>query len=376
MNAENNFTLWTKKYGNETSGHISAHTSQILQSQNSPHRITSSSNPIILKKSSYIKTGKYPKHLNFGRNKLFASYIEGCGIDMFEFVDNKLIKITSNKLPASCIHSIIYRNLIYVSVSTLCSKKSKKDLLAVLNADNLEKLELVSTRGKWSKFIKIHPTQPLLFVSNWFSNDLSVFDIHNPEKPVFLRKIKCGISPRGIDFTPDGKIGLVACYYSRNIVEIKVSGESNVKVTYIGKPYDYPNYSGNMRDIKIINNKSAIVSNMGRNLIHLYSIKKRKIVKSTIVGKHPNSITIYKNSHVLVSCFLSNRLYLLNVPGLKILGVSRATGKNTVGLATFGETVFSSAFGSGLIEVWKPAKQINKTNPRIGGRRTPAPTKT
>lgn len=193
-------------------------------------------------------------------------------------------------------------------------KSGQMDKVVCIDLRNFKTLFEIPTGGKWCKQIEYHPDKHLL-VSNWNSNDISVIDVKNIRKPQLKQLIPCGISPRGIAFTANGKTGVVAGFYSRNLTFLSYNKrDRKFYIDKISAPFDYPNYSGNMRHVVIDDSRNvAFVSNMGRNLIHKVDLKTKQIIKSFPVATLPNTIAISEDKKYLaVSCRGSDLVCVLN----------------------------------------------------------------
>lgn len=212
-------------------------------------------------------------------------------------------------------------------------KEGLKDKIFCLNLVTFKRVFEIETKGQWSKYIAYHPDK-LLAVSNWHSNDLSIIDIKNIQSPKLVQVIPCGISPRGIAFIPDGKLGIVTGFYSRNLTYLDYdSTNRKFFISKISEPFDYPNYSGNMRHVVIDKSKDfAFVSNLGRNLIHKVNLKEREIKESYPCGIHPNTIVLSEDGKYLaVSCRESNIACVLDANTGRIITIVN-TGPAPTGL--------------------------------------------
>ena len=345
------FKSWTNKFGDARHGHVSSKTSVLLADKNPPKSHDSAALPIVLNKISELKTSPQPKHIIIKDKRVFVSCIEGRCVDIFQFSEGNQPYLRTIKFSYPCIHSELIDKYLYTTLTSFSKAPFRKDIIAVTDlASNAT--TYTTTKGKWSKVIAKNPKKPMLFVSNWFSNDVSIFDVHNPSAPKFVEKVTCGISPRGIAFSPKGNLALIACYYSRNIIEIGIN-DINVHIKHIGNPYDFPNYSGNMRDIAIDSpGTNAYISNMGRNLVHKYCIECKEITKSCNVGSSPNSIHL-KGKILLVNCCKSNCIYVLNAENMSVLGISEKTLLGPVGLGMLSPNIYiTTSFGNNCLEIW------------------------
>ena len=194
-------------------------------------------------------------------------------------------------------------------------KSGLKDKLVCINLCTFKTVFEIETKGKWSKAIAYHPDK-LLAVSNWHSNDVTIIDIRNVKKAKVTQVIPCGTSPRGIAFNKSGSSGIIAGYYSRNLTFLKYNKvDRKFYIEKITEPFDFPNYSGNMRHVVFDDfHNQAFVSNMGRNLVHKINLQTQDIVESYPVATFPNTIKLSEdNKYLAVSCRESDMVCILNV---------------------------------------------------------------
>lgn len=309
------YKIWFEKYG----AHILTNNSSALTSdfvsQNFSQVAWTLSNKQQYKQVKYVRSKRYLILTSMvGRSiKIFSAD------EVFENYSPNIEKVTLPLYTRHFKHQVvevcINPNEKYAFFSlTDFGKEGLKDRVFCLDLNSFQKVFTIDTRGKWSKYIAYHPDD-LLVISNWHSNDLSIIDVRNLDQPRVVQIIPCGVSPRGIAFTSDGNLGLVAGFYSRNLTYLKyIPKKRRFSIEKISAPFDYPNYSGNMRHVVIDRkDENAYISNMGRNLIHRVDLSKKEIVESYPCGSHPNTIVLSDNSKYLaVSCRKSNIICLLD----------------------------------------------------------------
>jgi len=312
----NNYSAWLEKFGEHISSNTSENLSKLLIAPNFSQKIWEMPNRQQYKQIKIVKSKKLVILTSlFGRSiKIFSldeveengsGLIQRPSIPVFsKFFNQQVVEVCFDPTESYAFFSL-----------TDFGKEGLKDKVLCLNLKTFETVFEIETKGSWSKYIAFHPYN-LLLVSNWQSNDISIIDIKNIYKPKLVQVIPCGISPRGIGVTPGGKICIVACFYSRNLVFLRyLKSKRKFKIDKIMDPFDYPNYSGNMRHVvtdKI--GKYAYVSNMGRSLIHKVEIKGKKIIESYPCGTFPNTIALSEDQKFLaVSCRQSNIACVLDL---------------------------------------------------------------
>lgn len=318
------YRTWLASYRKHISAERSRKLSDSLLSFNFPQKIWELLNKQQYKQVKVVRSRKLAILTSmFGRSvKIFSlEILEKNGTSKVELLTLPLfVKHFQNQVIEVCIDPS--ERYAFFSLTDF-GKEGLKDKVFCLNLQDFSDVFEIETKGQWSKYIAYHPCK-LIVVSNWHSNDLSVIDIKNISKPKLVQIIPCGISPRGIGFTLDGKLGIVAGFYSRNLTFLGyLPKERNFMIDKITKPFDFPNYSGNMRHVAIENRgKYAFVSNLGRSLIHKVDLKKKEIVKSYPCGTHPNTIVLSEDDKYLaVSCRQSNIVCILDTRSGRIQSI-------------------------------------------------------
>ena len=361
MNEHNtNQKLWQKKFGNRYFGYVSRLYQWLLKRKTKIDFLNVTKLPIVFYSVAKTKTASQPKQVVFHpkSNLAFVSCMKGKRVQIFNCNQNNLELVDELFFRDQCVELAIYNNLCLVTLSRFSRIPGSTDKLAIIDIESRKILSTISTGGNWSKFIEIHPSG-LIFVSNWRSNNLSIIDISDILHPKVIQLLPCGISPRGIAFIKSGELGLVAGFYSQNIIEIRQKSLKLFEVSFIGDPYNYPNYSGSMRDVVIdSSNKFAYISNLKSNLLHIYHIPNRNIVKSLLMGKYPNSIRFFNSfqTKLLVSCRESNTVCLLDIETCEVEGCSELNTKKSTGLSIYPDGFLVTSFKENLLELHKIIK--------------------
>lgn len=342
---------WKNKYGNPESGHVSTRSSEKLMKTTDVSSIDVFNVPISGNLLSSHKTAAQPKQVSYDTktNLLCISCLSGRRLEIYKNPE-KLELIKTFEFDLQCVEVITETGFCYFTLTDFSYDDNGTNYLGIVDLEKLVFLGMVKTGGLWSKYITVNRSLKHLYVSNWHSNSISIFDISNNSEPEYLTSIECGISPRGICVGEDPKIVYVACYYSRNIIELRYINNEYVTAN-IGDPYDYPKYSGNMRDILNLGADKYVVSNMGRNLLHLYDSRANRIVYSLTVGKSPNSISKVSKG-IVVSCKGDDCLVIVD-EGVQQVKSVIYTGRGPTGLSSYKDYLFCTCFDEGLLQVFK-----------------------
>ena len=293
--------------------------------------------PIMFKRSAVCATAAQPKQvaISDAHNIAFVSCMEGRCVQIFDLGGLRLLNTL--RFDEQCVEVVVDGSLLFVTTTNF-GRITKKNMLHLVDIPSKCVIGSVDPEGNWSKVIAISPSSDVALVSNWHTHDVSVVDVRNTREPHLLQRVACGESPRGLVFVDDSKV-LAACFYSGTIVELTRKRGNGFAVSHKTLPFGFPGYSGNPRDIVLDPNDKDIawVSNLGRNLVHRYSIGKRRIIDSVMVGREPNSIRFSKedNTLLLVSCRASNTIVAVDTKTRTLTGKSSTTGNLPTGLETF-----------------------------------------
>lgn len=320
--------------------------------------------PILARRMASHQTASQPKQVAIASQKklAFVSCMKGKKLQIFDY-SSGLSLVDEIEFPDQCVEVTVCGDLCFVTSTNFARDADavrgvhKRNFLTIISIDSGKILSTIDTGGNWSKVVKIHPNRKLALVSNWHTHDVSVIDIQDPSSPQLKQRLTCGESPRGIAFTESGEGVLVTGFYSGNIIELRQSTEGRFHVEHVGQRFNTPHYSGNLRDILIDqeNEDLAWISNMGRNLVHQYSLREREFVASFLVGKSPNSLNFLEMDglKLLVSCRGANVVLILDTKTRTVKGRSEFTGKSPTGLAAIPRGFLLSGFASHTLELYR-----------------------
>ena len=245
----------------------------------------------VLEKIDDYACGKQPKQVLFSPDNKYVvlPLLNDTGFDIFSIEEKKVTqRITppsSKELGfAECLF-IPEKNAFFVSQMTTAK-------IYEYEYPGFAYKREISTDGNWSKFIAWSAEQNMLAVSNWVSNDVSLI---NYDDGTVIRKLSCGKAPRGLCFIDGGKSIICLCFDSGKIQKFNTeTGELEDSLTI---------KNAAMRHICV--NKAetqAFISDMyHRNILKL-DLSTFTITATTKVFNNPNTIDLYKDKYLFVSC--------------------------------------------------------------------------
>lgn len=150
----------------------------------------------------------------------------------------------------------------------------------------------ISTKATWSKFIAYCPEKNILAVSNWVSNNISIID-YDTEKVLLFINTKA--SPRGIFFVNGGKEIISLAFDGHAIEKFETDTGKLIK--------SIPVETSAMRHIVCDNAKKyAYVSDMYHRCVYKVNLESFSIESKARVFNNPNTIDLYKDKYLFVSC--------------------------------------------------------------------------
>src|SRR3989304_6920758 len=235
--------------------------------------------PQIFTKIDAKTTKAQPKQGSYDINshQAFVSCMEGKTLQVFSVNEDKIKHKKNIPFEDQCVEVLADGEFVFVTTTNFeRPPRILKNKLWILDIKTSEIISSVDTEGNWSKLIALRPQGGELLVSNWHSHDISVIGISNPRKPIVKQVLKWGEAPRGMAFLPEGDRLIVTGFYSGNLGIMEKNKQGEWTNVFTSEPFDKPNYPGNMRHVLISpDNQYAIVSNLGRNLVHFWNIQNK-----------------------------------------------------------------------------------------------------
>jgi|GEM_PF-1441059 len=183
---------------------------------------------------------------------------------------------------------------------------SKKAVIQDYQTGDKESLNLKFIRtGNQPKVIAVSPDENWIFVANWKGHDIAVID---SKKMVVVKRIKTGLYPRGICFTPTA--AYVANFGSHTISEIDLKS--------LKKKRTFRNVGASPRHLVLaLDGRSIYVSNHGDKHIRQVDLASGKIIRKTQVGTEPRTICLSGNKKFLfVTNYKDDTLSVLDLDSM------------------------------------------------------------
>ena len=157
---------------------------------------------------------------------------------------------------------------------------------------NNDSIEQYDSKGRWTKIIEMNPSQNLVAMSHWSSDDVTVFEVNTKN---FIRRIKTGETPRGIVWLNDS-IFVTALFEDGDVEVFNVNNGKKI--------HHIKGYGGAARDLQYDKeNKIIYYSNMGVAKIFKYDWTRKKYLGEIKVDYKPNTIRLSPdNKYLFVSC--------------------------------------------------------------------------
>ncbi|MBC7655457.1 MAG: YncE family protein, partial [Oligoflexus sp.] len=140
-------------------------------------------------------------------------------------------------------------------------------LIVNTETGTIEKKILIEQQG--SHFLVIHPSKPVVFVTNINSGSVSVIDL---EQDKVIKIIHCSLATEGIDITPDGSEIWVTNNKENTITIISTNTYQITNTLTTGKEPLRLKFS--------IDGKHCLVTNSGDGTISVYDQHSKKEIKT------------------------------------------------------------------------------------------------
>ena len=242
-------------------------------------------------KIGVYKCGLQPKQVLFSPDGKYIvlPLLDDDGFDIFSVSEKKIIKRinppNAKKVGFAEGLFIPEKNAFFVSQMTTAR-------IYEYTYPGFEYKREISTGGNWSKFIAYSSEKNLLAVSNWVSNNISLIDY---ESGTVLKKIATGKAPRGLYFIDGGK-SIISLSFDSGIIE-----QFNTETGVREKKLSIQNAA--MRHI-VVNaaRDTAYISDMYHANILKLDLKTFTVTEKVKVFTNPNTIALYKDRYLFVSC--------------------------------------------------------------------------
>lgn len=243
------------------------------------------------KKTGTYKCGRQPKQVLFSPDSkyIIMPLLDDDGFDIFSIEQKKIIKRI--KTPSSKEKGFA-EGLFIPGKNTFFISQMTTGRIYEYSYPAFEYKRTIETKAKWSKFIAYCTQNNLIAVSNWTSNNISLINYTTGK---LIRFINTKASPRGIYFLNEGK-EIISLAFDGHAIE-KFKTETGELLNSISVE------TSAMRHIVCDSkNKYAFVSDMYHRCVYKINLETFKIVSKARVFNNPNTIDLYKDKYLFVSC--------------------------------------------------------------------------
>ncbi|GHT65766.1 hypothetical protein FACS1894110_08310 [Spirochaetia bacterium] len=235
-----------------------------------------------------IPTGRQPKSAYFSPtgDRIFVPLLDESGVDVFRFsaaeetapaisFERRLTVPESNA--RGFVEAMIDEGRREVWVSNM-----EENRVHIFDLDTLLYKTHADTGGVMPKVIVQSPGGEITAVSNWLSQNISIFDSETRE---LLYKIAAGGTPRGMAFSPDGSLLYTAIFNAPLIRVIDISQKK------VAKSFSLYEGDGAARHV-IYHEGKLFVSDMARGNVCILDAATGKLLQSRRIGPNINTIIL------------------------------------------------------------------------------------
>ena len=232
-------------------------------------------------------TGEQPKSAYFSPDgrRVFVPLLAQQGVDVFRFEQyyglNRLVFEKRLSVPESTATGFV-EAMIDEKRRELWVSNMEENKVHIFNLDSLEYKSSIGTGGVLPKVIIQNPEGNLTLVSNWVSQNISVFD---SETKRLLQRIPVGGTPRGMAFSPDGGLLYVAIYDGPVIAVV------DMKENKVTTRYTLYEGEGAVRHV-IYKDGKLYVSDMYRGTVNILNALTGALMVSRRIGPNINTIAL------------------------------------------------------------------------------------
>ena len=218
------------------------------------------------------QTGTQPKSAYFSPDgqRIFVPLLNQHGIDVFRQAEGKLEYETRLTVPNSKAVGFV-EAMCDASRRELWISNMEENKVHIFNLDTLEYKTSLNTGGVLPKVITQSPDGKITAVSNWVSQNLSIFD---SETKQLLRRISVGGTPRGMAFSPDSTLIYTAIY---DLPQVAVVSLTENKVI---RRFQFHQRTGAARHI-IYRDEKLYVSDMFQGSVTILNASNGAVLRSS-----------------------------------------------------------------------------------------------
>jgi DNA-binding beta-propeller fold protein YncE len=239
----------------------------------------------VMKLLGEYSTGVQPKSAYFSPDgrRIFVPLLDQHGVDVFRFPDQSPALVFEKRLsiPGSAavgfVEAMTDERRRELWVSNMVENK-----VHIFNLDTLDYKTSLGTGGILPKVIAQNPDGSLTVVSNWVSCDISVFDSASKS---LLRRIPIGGTPRGMTFSPDGKLLYTAIFDAPLIAVVDMTQNK------VSARYRFYEGAGAARHV-IYRDGRLYVSDMYRGTVNILNASTGTLLASRRIGPNINTIVL------------------------------------------------------------------------------------
>ena len=228
-------------------------------------------------------TGEQPKSVYFSPDgqRLFVPLLAQHGIDVYQLIGNTLIYEKRLIVPGSTATGFV-EAFCDARRSELWVSNMEENKLHIFDLNTLEYKTSLASGGVFPKVIAQSPDGHVTVVSNWISMNISVFDSDTKR---LLRRIPVGGTPRGLAFSPDGRL-LYTAIYDEPVIAVVDMAQNTVVSRF--RLYEG---QGAARHV-IYRDGKLYVSDMFCGTVNILNASTGALLQSRRIGPNINTIII------------------------------------------------------------------------------------
>ena len=240
-------------------------------------------------------TGIQPKSAYFSPDgrRIFVPLLGQHGIDVFRFNNQSLVFEKRLSVPGSTAAGFV-EALTDERRRELWVSNMEENKVHIFDLDTLDYKMSMGTGGVFPKVITQNPDGSLTVVSNWVTQNISVFD---SETKKLLRRIPVSGTPRGMAFSPDGRF-LYTAIFDEPVIDVIDMTQNKVSTSY-----RFHQRTGAARHV-IYRDGKLYVSDMYQGTVSILNASTGALLVSTRrLGFNTNTIVLSPDGKRLIASF-------------------------------------------------------------------------
>jgi len=238
-------------------------------------------------------TGRRPKSVEYSPDGrlLVVPLLSGRGAEVLDAATLRLVGVLAPPEGYARQEGFV-ESAFFPALGEVWVSQMHNSTIHVFDLATLAYKESFPSGGSYPKVIAASPDGRRAYVTNWVSEDLSVFDAGTRR---LLAKVKLGGTPRGLATSPDGKVLYVARFSGGSILRVRLSD--------LAVETFWPADGGAKRSLALDASRGRLyATDMDRGSLFVLDLGTGRLVAEVPLGWNPNGLALSPDGSRVYAC--------------------------------------------------------------------------